>query len=125
MGEPGHILVVDDDLDTRDSIAESLEDEGYQVVCAGDGVEALEKLSAGPLPKLILLDYTMPRMSGAEFRVEMARVSEWRAIPVVLLTADQNAERKAEELAVTAFMKKPVNPAALFEVVRRLFSGTA
>jgi CheY-like chemotaxis protein len=118
---PGHILVVDDDIDTRDSLAESLEDEGYRVICAGDGVEALEKLRAGPLPKLILLDYTMPRMGGAEFRVEMAKVAEWTQIPVVLLTADQNAERKGEELKATAFMKKPVNPSALFEVVARLF----
>lgn len=121
MGDPGHILVVDDDLDTRDSIAESLEDQGYTVVCAGDGVEALEKLRAGPLPKLMLLDYTMPRMGGAELRVEMAKVPGWSGVPVVLLTADQNAERKAAELKVTAFMNKPVNVKALFEVVARLF----
>ncbi len=121
MSERGHIMVVDDDLDTRDSIAEALEDEGYRVVCAGDGLEALEKLKSGPLPKLILLDYTMPRMGGAELRVEMAKVPEWKGVPVVLLTADQNAERKAAELNAAAFMKKPVKPDALFEVVANLF----
>ncbi|MFT3839075.1 MAG: response regulator [Myxococcaceae bacterium] len=121
MSEPGHILVVDDDADTRDSVADSLVDRGYQVVCAGDGIEALELLRAGPLPKLILLDYSMPRLGGAGFRAEMAKVEEWTSIPVVLLTADQNAERKAAEINATAFMQKPIKPHALFEVIATLF----
>ena len=64
------VLVVNDDPDIRETLAEVLADEGYAVHTAGDGVDALELLTAGRArPSVILLDFMMPRCDGAEFRV--------------------------------------------------------
>jgi CheY-like chemotaxis protein len=59
------VLVVEDDLEIRESMMEILEEHGYEPVGAENGLEALDKLrSSGPLPCLILLDLMMPRMDG-------------------------------------------------------------
>ena len=63
------ILLVEDDFDVREALAETLRDEGYAVECAVDGEQALDYLRGGGRPGLILLDLMMPRMSGSEFRM--------------------------------------------------------
>ena len=63
------ILLVEDDFDVREALAETLRDEGYAVECAVDGEQALDYLRDGGRPGLILLDLMMPRMSGSEFRM--------------------------------------------------------
>jgi two-component system, chemotaxis family, chemotaxis protein CheY len=62
------VLVVEDDTLLRQTIADVLEIEGYEVECAGDGREALAFLQNGTQPCLIVLDLTMPEMDGWEFR---------------------------------------------------------
>lgn len=112
------ILIVEDDRDIRESLAEALTDEGYDVDCAADGLDALERLqAAAALPRLILLDLMMPRMNGAEFREAVLKDDRWKAIPVVLLTADAQARAKAQALAVNAYLVKPVKLADLFRAV--------
>jgi CheY-like chemotaxis protein len=82
------VLVVDDDLDIRNTVASILEDEGYQVVKAGNGQEALTYLSSGaPHPDLILLDMMMPVMDGRAFQQEQQKRPALAAIPVVTFTA--------------------------------------
>jgi CheY-like chemotaxis protein len=82
------ILVVDDDLDSRDAVCELLEDEGYAVATAGDGVEALEWLrAAAQAPGLILLDLVMPRMSGRDFLDELRRDPRLAQPPIIALSA--------------------------------------
>src|SRR5947209_16860309 len=68
---PQTILIVDDDEAIRQTLAELLEEEGYQVATAADGLEALAQVVAAP-PALILLDISMPRMDGFDFARELS-----------------------------------------------------
>jgi len=124
MAGAGSILLVEDDRDIRESIADALEEEGYSVTSAIDGIDALEKLRGGTLPQVILLDLMMPRMSGQELFEHVKQVREWRQIPIVLLTADANARSKAEALGAPAYLKKPVTLDQLFQTVARILEGT-
>jgi len=82
------VLVVDDDEDIRLAMSDTLEAEGYAVLLAENGLDALAKLRASSaLPNLILLDLMMPEMDGFEFITELRRHDEWRSIPVVVITA--------------------------------------
>lgn len=80
------MLVVDDELDIRQAVAEVLSEEGHEVVAARDGREALIQLRAFH-PNLVLLDLMMPGMNGWEFRAAQRRDPELREIPVVILSA--------------------------------------
>jgi two-component system, chemotaxis family, chemotaxis protein CheY len=112
------ILLVEDDRDIRDSLLDALAEAGYEVHGAVDGLDALDKLrgTATP-PNLILLDLMMPRMNGSEFRKAVLEEDRWKDIPVLLLTADAQARAKAEELAVTGYLRKPVKLSDLFRAV--------
>lgn len=107
------ILVVEDDLDIRDSLLEILDLEGYSVIPASNGREAIERLSElqNNLPHLILLDLMMPVMDGFEFRREQLAHKTWSTIPVVVMSADANVRQKLEATGgpVPAYLKKPVN----------------
>jgi CheY-like chemotaxis protein len=81
------VLVVDDDPDLRAAISDLLEDEGYAVTSAADGREALAVLRAGLRPAVILLDLSMPVMSGSDFREYQLKDPGLREIPVVVFTA--------------------------------------
>ncbi|MBI4494088.1 MAG: response regulator, partial [Chloroflexi bacterium] len=79
-------LVVEDDGSAREMLRRLLEREGWAVVEAENGRVALERVAAQQ-PDLILLDLMMPEMDGFEFVVELRKRSEWRTIPVVVVTA--------------------------------------
>jgi CheY-like chemotaxis protein len=81
------VLVVEDDRDIRECMADALEMEGYAVMCAGNGREALDQLRRGPRPDLILLDLLMPVMSGWEFRQAQLADPLLAGIPVVIVSA--------------------------------------
>ncbi len=113
------MLVVDDDRDIREVVTDALEAEGYRVVTAGDGREAIALLRAvGAAPSLILLDLMMPGMDGAQFRAEQRRDPTLDAIPVVVLSADSGLDAKAKSLGVAGHLKKPVALDALLDAVR-------
>ncbi len=80
------LLVVEDDLATREMLRASLERENFTVVEAGNGHEALEQL-ATVRPALILLDLMMPEMDGFQFTREVRAHAEWRDIPILVMTA--------------------------------------
>lgn len=86
------ILVVDDDQDLLDVTRFVLEGEGYGVLTARNGEEALGLLRAGPPPALVLLDLMMPVMNGWAFLEERAREPALQAIPVLVLTASEPEE---------------------------------
>lgn len=115
------ILVVDDDRDIRESLHEALEDYGYAVVDAVDGLDAIEQMrAASELPDLILLDLMMPRMNGMEFRQEMVKEERLKSVPVVVITADASARSKAEAMGVEACLVKPIRLRELYELVGKL-----
>ncbi len=80
------MLVADDDESVRTLLAEILAGEGYRVVTASDGAEALEKMRATE-PDLVILDLMMPHVSGWQVLEEIERHPRWAGTPVVVLTA--------------------------------------
>lgn len=105
------VLVVDDDLDLREALADLLREAGWEVVCAENGLEALLLLGGAPVD-VILLDYMMPVMNGREFRAAQLARPDLAAIPVVLASAAL-ARPEAGSLAPAAVLPKPFTPAAL------------
>lgn len=124
MNDPKRaILVVEDDTDIREALMGVLEEEGYDVVGAGNGREALDALREGPRPALILLDLMMPFMNGWQFRAEQKLDANLSEIPVVVVSADANVGQKAASLEAVGHLKKPVELDALLAVVARFARG--
>lgn len=100
------ILVVDDEHVVRTVLERSLKREGFRVVTAGDGVEALEKLR-GTKIDIVISDIMMPKMDGLELLVEVK--SEFADVPVILITgyADQFSGKQALEAGAEDFIVKP------------------
>ena len=114
-----YVLLVEDDPDIRSTIVDVLELEGYRVVTARNGQDALEQLRALQPPCLILLDLMMPGMNGWEFRQEQVRSEELASIPVVILSGDGSIEQKAASLQVAGHLRKPVQLETLLETIQR------
>ena len=109
------VLIVDDELVNREILAAGLGD-GYDLVFAFDGYEALEQIRAHKDDlALILLDLLMPRLSGIEVLKAMRNDEEIRDIPVIVMTADPDAELECLHLGVMDFVSKPY---PLWEIVR-------
>jgi CheY-like chemotaxis protein len=113
------VLFVEDDGDVREAVSGALEDEGYDVVGACDGVDALEHLGSGLKPQLIILDLSMPRMAGPELRQELAREPALEQVPVVVMSADAGGRKQANAMGAWAFLKKPINLQQLFATIAR------
>ena len=113
------VLVIDDDSDIRDELAELLRDEGYEVVTAADGREALRALHRDLRPGLILLDLGMPVMDGRAFSAELRRDPDLRDTPVVLLSGQGDARETAARLEARACLVKPVPYPTLLGTVER------
>jgi CheY-like chemotaxis protein len=118
------VLVVDDDFDLRETLADVLQDEGFTVATAADGLAALDYLRAGNRPAVILLDWMMPHCDGAQFRAEQLSDTALAGIPVVLLTADTRREEKMAELAVETVITKPCDRSVLVATIRKYVADT-
>lgn len=116
----GRLLVVEDDDDIRATMTELLSSEGYPVLDARNGEEALDLLRhAEPLPELILLDLMMPVMSGAEFCAAVHDDPRLKDIPIVLLSASSQIHKSAVELGAAGVVSKPMSLGDLLGVVAR------
>lgn len=111
----GVVLVVDDDPGVREALTDVLTDEGYQVLCACDGREALELLATDQALCLILLDLTMPRVSGWEVLEELATDPVKARIPVIVLTGA--SPYQLASVAAPAVLRKPVDLNSLLKAV--------
>jgi signal transduction histidine kinase len=121
-GGRGRILLVEDDFEVQAIVSQLLEVKGYEVSSAPDGRKALEKLRAGELPNLIILDLMMPVMDGWQFRVEQRRDPKLAEIPVVVLSADSSAKAAAVDAA--AFLRKPVQLSVLIDKIEQVYQAT-
>lgn len=118
-GSAGVVLLVEDDVDVREAIADILSLEKFDVLRATDGQQALRQLREAPeLPDVVLLDLMMPVMDGWQFRLEQRRDPRLAAIPVVALSADRSA--RAQAVDADAFLSKPVDGGTLVRTVRDL-----
>jgi len=111
------VLVVDDDFDIREALSDVLASEGYNVLTAADGSEALETLRGGIRPAVMLLDLMMPRVSGVEVIDALRKDEALREIPVVVCSA--NRGYGADDLGVLDVLRKPVSVDELLKAVAR------
>jgi CheY-like chemotaxis protein len=118
------ILIIEDDKDIRDSIAEVLEVEGYEVASAANGQEGMDYLrgvGAGErLPDAILLDLMMPVMNGMQFRAAQLSEPKYAEIPVIVMSADNRAVQKSEEMRSAMCILKPLEIDDLVSALNRL-----
>jgi CheY-like chemotaxis protein len=113
------ILLVEDDGDIRDSLADVLETRGFCVIPAEDGLAAWEQLRAGLRPAVILLDLMMPRLDGWSFLALQASVPDLARIPVVVMSAIPG---RAEDLPIApvARIGKPFRLDHLLALLERM-----
>lgn len=114
---PRHILVVDDDADVRDELAQTLRDGGYGVDTATNGSDALARLREGPtLPSMILLDLRMPVMDGRAFLAQRRLEPTLASVPVAVITAESDLDGLSDVRIVLA---KPLDASKLMATVHR------
>lgn len=110
------VLIVEDDEDLRDMMAQMLSIEGFDTATAANGREALDYLHGTTKPNVILLDLMMPIMDGWEFRRQQKADPDLAPVPVIILSAlDQT---RAAPVDAEAFLKKPLDFGRLLELVR-------
>jgi CheY-like chemotaxis protein len=114
---PNVVLVVDDDYDIREALSDVLVSEGYSVVTAADGREALDRLRNGVRPDVMLLDLMMPRVSGVEVIDALRKDVLLRDIPIVVCSA--NRGYGPDDLGVHDVLRKPVSVEDLLDAVAR------
>ena len=114
------ILLVEDDFTLRAYLAELLIQEGYDVVCAADGAEAVARLQRDVTPPAaILLDIMLPRMGGVSFRQVQLRWAGLCDVPTVAMTGTSNAQ-ELSNLQFDAVMRKPVDLDRLVNMLAKL-----
>ena len=113
------ILVVDDDQNIRDSLAEVLLAENYAVRLAGDGFQAVRQFLHGP-PDLTLLDLNMPDISG--WRAFEVMTGLYPYVPVIVITARPGQSARAAQAGIDLLMEKPLDIPTLLEAIRRLLT---
>jgi CheY-like chemotaxis protein len=111
------VLVVDDEPDIRATVSAMLEAEGYDVIEATNGAEALMAMESS-VPDLVLLDMRMPVLDGWGFASEVRR--RGYRVPIVVMTAARDAARWASEIAAPAFLAKPFGFDDLISAVERV-----
>jgi CheY-like chemotaxis protein len=111
------VLIVEDDVDLREMMAQLLAIEGFGAATASNGREALDYLARGDRPGVILLDLMMPVMNGWEFRREQKLKPELADVPVIVLSALD--PRRADDVDAVAFLKKPLDFDRLLQLVRQ------
>ena len=112
------ILLVDDEQDIVEFLQYNLEKEGFDVITAYDGKEALEKIIEKP--DLIVLDVMMPNMDGYEVCSRIRATNGFRETPIIFLTAKSSEmdEVKGLELGADDFIQKPVSPKKIIARVK-------
>lgn len=115
------VLVVDDDEVILESIQLALMDEGYAVVVASNGQEALAR-AGEQAPCLILLDMKMPIMDGWAFAAAYRERPAPHA-PIVVMTAAHDSRARAAEIGADSFLSKPFDLEHLFDMVRRFVTA--
>src|SRR5262245_58896823 len=117
------ILVVDDSSSVRKMVEFALRSKGYGVLAAEDGQAALEVLGR-EVVQLVILDINMPRLDGLSLLKLMRERPEWDALPVLMLTTEDQLEDRERALALGAsdYLPKPFKPTQLLERVSSLLA---
>jgi two-component system chemotaxis response regulator CheY len=116
------ILIIDDSTSLRQVVQIALKGAGYDVVQAEHGRDALDKITAGTKPNLIVCDVNMPIMDGIAFVKELKSLPEHKFTPIIMLTTEAAEDKKLEgQMAgVKAWLVKPFRPDVLLKAVQKL-----
>ena len=115
-----HILVVDDAYSVRSSIKQLLQDAGYRVSSARDGLEAIASLRAQGAD-LVLSDLEMPNMNGAELAAYLRASADWQNLPVIMLSSRSQEKHRqlAADAGVNAYISKPYVESQLLALIEQ------
>jgi two-component system chemotaxis response regulator CheY len=115
------ILTVDDSSTMRQMITFTLKGVSYEVLEAGDGVDALE-VAKGKKLSLIITDVNMPRMDGITLVQRLRALPEFKFTPILVLTTESDAamKQKGKEAGATGWIVKPFSPEKLLDVVNKV-----
>lgn len=115
------VLAVDDSRTMRGLIAHSLEQAGFDVTLAEDGVDGLDKL-AQTIPDVIVTDLNMPNMDGFGFVEAIRSRSDLSGLPILILTTEsaQELKEKARDMGATGWIVKPFDDERLVAAIRRV-----
>ncbi len=118
------ILIVDDCATTRRLLSVYLRQEGYELIHAVNGLEALEKLARQPVD-LVITDLNMPRMDGVALTRMLKQDSAFKEIPIVMLTTEGEERERSHglEAGAAAYLIKPVTQEQLAQEVRRMLES--
>ena len=121
------LLLIEDEPDTAELVKLIMQEKGYQVVHAGDGHEALNKVASMPPPSLVLLDIQLPHVDGVTILERIRATPDWRDVPVVLLTAvvDPLCIHEAVSLKVQDYVLKPFKRDSLLRCIERTLTPPA
>ncbi len=116
------VLTVDDSKSMRELLKLALSSQGFSVSQAVDGVHGLEVLREQAPPDVIITDINMPRMNGFEFIEGVRSTDAYRTIPILVLTTESDAEKKARarKAGATGWIVKPFDAAKLADAIRRV-----
>jgi two-component system chemotaxis response regulator CheY len=115
-------LVVDDSRAMRMILRRIMSEQGYEVVEAADGQEALDVLEGGARPDVALIDWNMPNVDGLELVVRIRKNPEWRSITLMMVTTESEYDQIVRALAAGAheYVIKPFTPDAIVEKLQLL-----
>jgi CheY-like chemotaxis protein len=122
-----HVLIVEDDPQTREMLRRTAEKQGWQVSEAENGQVGLEHLAQG-VPDVILLDLMMPKMDGFEFMEELRRRPECRQVPVIVVTAKDLTEddrRRLNSQVIQVLQKGGHSTSEMMDEIRKLLGSVA
>lgn len=113
--------MVDDSLSVRSTLKQLLQDLGFEVDTACDGVDAMEKQRVTPA-QLMLVDMEMPRMDGLELTRHIRQQDNGKALPIIMLTSRSQEKHRqlAHKVGVSAYATKPYDENGLIDTIHRL-----
>ncbi len=119
------VLVVDDSVSMRQMVSFTLTGAGYEVVEAGDGKEAVDKLNGGAKPNLVITDLNMPNMDGIALIKAIRGMAPHKFTPILMLTTESSDAKKKEGqgAGATGWVVKPFNPEQMLATIKKVMPG--
>lgn len=116
------VLVVDDSSTMRQMVKYTLTSAGYEVVEAGNGKEAVDKLNGGAKPALVVTDLNMPEMDGITLITEIRKMAAFKFTPILMLTTESTDDKKkaGQAAGATGWIVKPFNPEQMLKVIQKV-----
>lgn len=115
------ILIADDSESIREVLAYSLQNAGYEVLLASDGMEAL-KYFDGRTIDLLLTDYHMPNVNGLDLIHQVRQIEQYKYLPILVLTTENQIEimKEARDAGATGWLTKPFSTEKLLQTLRKV-----